>query len=169
MKRDNLILIGMAGAGKSTVGVLLARALGKDFVDVDILIQNGEGERLQDILDTRGGAAFLGIEERYVLGLHPINAVVSTGGSVVHSPKAMAHLKSLGTLILLEAPLETLKARVRNADPRGLVMLGARSFEELYERRKPLYRGYADLTIDCANRSHDGVIAEILSVLDKSP
>lgn len=168
MARDNIILIGMAGVGKSTVGVLLARALRKDFVDTDILIQNGEGGRLQEILDAQGGDAFLDIEQRYVLALRPSNSVVSTGGSVVHSPAAMAHLKSLGMLVLLEAPLETLRARVHNADPRGLVMQGARTFEELYELRRPLYRGYADAVIDCAGRTHDEVVDAILSALRES-
>lgn len=165
---DNIILIGMAGVGKSTIGLLLARALGKDFIDVDIQIQNGEGDRLQEILDTLGGEAFLKVEEKYVLGLRPSNAVVSTGGSVVHSPKAMEHLKSLGTIVLLEAPVDVLKARVHTANPRGLVMMGAPDFETLYAARQPLYRRWADAIVACEGRTHDQVVDGILTAIKQS-
>lgn len=166
--KGNIVLIGMAGVGKSTVGLLLARVLGKDFIDVDIEIQKGEGDRLQEILDAHGGEAFLKIEERYVLGLHPANAVISTGGSVVHSPKAMEHLKSLGTVVLLEAPVETLKARVHTANPRGLVMMGAPDFETLYTMRQPLYRQWADAVVTCERCTHDQVVDAILKALNES-
>lgn len=164
----NVILIGMAGVGKSTIGILLARALGKDFIDVDILIQTGEGARLQEILDTRGGEEFLKIEQRYVLGLHPPNAVISTGGSVVHSPEAMEHLKSLGTIVLLETPLEILKTRVHNVNARGLVMMDAPNFDTLYAIRQPMYRNWADVTVDCSGRSHDGVVDAILEAVNQA-
>lgn len=165
---ENIILIGMAGVGKSTIGLLLARVLGMDFIDVDLEIQKGEGDRLQEILDTHGGEAFLKIEERYVLALHPTNAVISTGGSVVHSPKAMEHLKSLGTVVLLEAPVEILKARVHTANPRGLVMLGAPDFETLYETRKPMYRQWADIAVPCNGLTHDQVVDAVLTALNRT-
>ena len=164
----NVTLIGMAGVGKSTVGVLLARVIGKEFIDVDLEIQKGEGERLQSVLDQHGGEAFLKIEEKYVLGLRPENAVISTGGSVVHSPRAMAHLKSLGSVILLEAPVEVLKARVHTANPRGLVMMGAPDFESLYEMRQPLYRRWADAVVTCEGCTHDQVVDSILKALHET-
>lgn len=164
----NIVLIGMAGVGKSTIGILLARALGKDFVDVDIVIQTGEGGRLQEILDAQGGEGFLRLEEGYVLKLKPQNAVISTGGSVVHSPKAMEHLKSLGTVVLLEAPAAVLKFRVRNADPRGLVMMGEKDFDGLYRLRQPLYRKYADIVVQCDELPHDAVVDAVLKALNES-
>lgn len=162
---NNIILIGMAGVGKSTIGVLLARALRRDFIDVDIRIQQAEGRKLQDIIDSEGGDAFLAVEARHVQTLKADNAVISTGGSVVHSPAAMAHLKSLGTVVLLEAPLDLLQRRVHNADTRGLVMMGAQNFEELYELRKEMYRRYADVTVSCAERSHDEVVDAVLDAI----
>lgn len=168
MGADNIILIGMAGVGKSTIGVLLARALRKDFLDVDLLIQREEGEKLQAIIDREGGEAFLKVEQRHVLSLAPSNAVVSTGGSVVHSPDAMAHLKGLGTVVLLEAPVEVLKTRVHNVDTRGLVMAGAEDFDALYALRKPMYREYAGMIVDCEGCTHDGVVDAILDALHEA-
>lgn len=165
---DNVILIGMAGVGKSTIGILLARALGKDFIDVDILIQNGEGDRLQAILESHGGEGFLKVEERYVRGLHPRNAVISTGGSVVHSTEAMQHLKTLGTVVLIEAPLDVLKTRVHNVDTRGLVMLNAPDFDALYDLRKPMYRQWADEVVQSDGCAHDQVVDRVLNALNQT-
>jgi shikimate kinase len=161
----NLVLIGMAGVGKSTVGVLLAKALSRPFVDTDLIIQAAEGRRLQDILDADGLDAFRRTEERHVLALDVRDAVIATGGSVVYSDAAMAHLKRYGVAIYLQLDPATLEARVRQADPRGLAIAPGQTFQELYRERKPLYERHADITIDCAGLTHDEVVARIVRAL----
>lgn len=159
---DNIILIGMAGAGKSTIGVLLAKALSREFVDIDLAIQRAEGMRLQQIIDAKGLDAFNEIEERHVLELDCSHAVVATGGSVVYSEPAMAHLKSLGILVYLELPLPVLQTRITNLDSRGLVIGKGQTFEELYAERRPLYERYADARVPCENLSHEQVVAAVI-------
>lgn len=161
----NIVLIGMAGAGKSTVGVLLAKALSRQFIDTDLVIQAAEHRRLQDILDAEGLDAFRRIEERHVLGLDARGAVIATGGSVVYSAAAMAHLKRNGTAIYLQLDADTLERRVAGADPRGLAIAPGQSFRDLYAERRPLYEKYADITIDCSNLTHDEVVARIVRAL----
>jgi shikimate kinase len=115
----NLVLIGMPGAGKSTIGVLLAKATARAFLDTDVHIQSREGRRLQEILDTEGRAAFCRIEERRILELHLTQHVIATGGSVVYSAAAMAHLKRNGLIVLLDLPFELLTRRLRDIAARG--------------------------------------------------
>jgi len=165
--RRNIVLIGMAGAGKSTVGVLLAKAMSRSFVDTDLAIQAAEGRRLQDILDTEGIDAFRQIEEKQVLALSVQGAVIATGGSVVYSPRAMAHLKASGALVYLCLPAEALEARVTNLDSRGIVMAPGQTFAEVYNERRPLYECYADLRIDCAGLSHEAVVQRIVAGFDR--
>lgn len=155
----------MAGVGKSTVGVLLAKALSRPFVDTDLVIQAAERRRLQDILDAEGLDAFRRIEERHVLALEARGAVIATGGSVVYSDAAMAHLKREGLAIYLQLDPATLEQRVAHADPRGLAIAPGQSFAELYRERKPLYERHANLTIDCAGLTHDEVVARIVRAL----
>lgn len=161
----NIVLIGMAGVGKSTVGVLLAKALSRTFVDTDLVIQSSEGRRLQDIIDAEGVSAFRGIEERHVLAIDCLNAVIATGGSVVYSDKAMAHLKASGVTIHLDLPMPELSARLTNADFRGLVIAPGQSIEDLYGERGPLYRRHADLTVDCSGLSHEQVLTAVVELL----
>lgn len=158
----NLVLIGMPGVGKSTIGVLLAKAVSRPFIDTDLLIQTAEGARLQDIIDEKGLAAFLDIEERCILGLAWTNAVIATGGSVVYSARAMDHLKRRGVVVYLELPLDELERRVVNMGSRGIVIAPGQTFASLYAERTPLYRCYADLTVPCAGLSHEQVVDAIL-------
>ena len=125
-KKQNLILIGMPGAGKSTIGVLLAKRLGVSFLDTDILMQTGEGCYLQETIADHGLDGFRSIEERYLLSVPPDCGVVATGGSAVYSRKAMAHLRSLGRAVYLQIDLVPLKDRLGNLDERG-VLENARS------------------------------------------
>ena len=134
---ENIILIGMPGSGKSTVGVLLAKALGYDFVDVDLVIQRREGALLQEILDARGVEAFLDAEEQAVLSLDCDRCVIAPGGSAVCRESAARRLKALGTVIYLQVPLEELSSRIQN----------------LSTRRAPLYDKYADLTVYCGGQT----------------
>jgi shikimate kinase len=161
----NIVLIGMAGAGKSTVGVLLAKALYRNFIDTDLTVQSAEGRRLQDIVDDLGNATFRQIEERHVLSISLPGAVIATGGSVVYSERAMAHLAATGTVIYLKLPLATLEAPVQHADSRGLAMESGQTFADLYAERLPLYEKYADVTVECEGLSHDEVVTACLAQL----
>jgi shikimate kinase len=158
---DNIILIGMPGAGKSSIGVLLAKRLGYQFVDTDLLIQGEAHCRLQQIIAHHGLAAFKALEEKVVRGLTLRRSVIATGGSVVYSEKAMRHLQQLGHLVHLDLPLDELQQRVRNMDSRGLVIDPGETFADLYEHRLPEYRRYAGLTIPCAGLSQEEIAAAI--------
>lgn len=153
----------MPGAGKSTVGVLLAKALSRTFVDTDLIVQAAEGRRLQDIIDEDGLDAFRAIEERHVLAIDVDNAVIATGGSVPYSEKAMAHLKANGTVVYLQLPLEEVLRRITNMDSRGIAIAPGQSFEALYAERLPLYERYADITIACNGLTHEQVVSEAIA------
>lgn len=161
----NIILIGPPGVGKSTVGVLLAKALSMPFVDTDIVIQAAEGRRLQDILDSEGVEAFQEIEERYILQLSLGRHVIATGGSVVYSEPAMRHLKKMGTVVFLNLPCESLIERIEDLDSRGVVFPSSQSFEEMYQERLPLYHRYADIIVDCKGMSHQEVVSAIVKAI----
>ncbi len=162
MSRSNIVLIGMPGVGKSTVGVLLAKTASMGFVDTDVVIQTDEGRRLQDIIDTNGLETFREIEERHILQLDCENHVVATGGSVVYSEKSMDHLKASGIVVYLSLSLRELEQRITNLPSRGVVMEPRQPFAALFEQRTPLYLQHADLTIDCAELSHEQVVHETL-------
>jgi shikimate kinase len=161
----NLVLIGMPGAGKSTCGVLLAKAMGRPFIDTDVWIQSLEGCRLQEIIDGRGLAAMRAVEEQRVLELAVRGHVVATGGSVVYSPAAMRHLRAAGEVIFLEVGVALLHERLGDAAERGIVRAPGQSFAELYAERLPLYRRYADHTIACDGLDHEGVVAAVLEAV----
>lgn len=146
---DNVTLIGMPGSGKSTVGVLLAKLLGHQFLDVDLLIQEREGALLQEILDSRGTAAFLDAEEAAVLSLDCRRTVIAPGGSAVCRERAALHLKKLGPVVYLQVSLEELTRRIRNLSTRGIAMEPGQTLADVMAFRDPLYRKYADLIIDC--------------------
>ncbi len=164
MDRDtNIVLIGMPGAGKSTLGVLLAKELSRSFLDTDIYIQAREGIALQSILEEQGVTRFLQIEESHVLSLRLEGHVIATGGSVVHSPKAMAHLKNRGIAVLLELSLPLLVERIQDMHSRGIAMAPGQDLGNLYRERAPLYDRYADIRISCDRKGHEAVLREILS------
>ena len=146
---DNVTLIGMPGSGKSTVGVLLAKLLGYQFLDVDLLIQEREGALLQEILDLRGTAAFLDAEEAAVRSLHCRRTVIAPGGSAVCREGAALHLKGLGPVVYLQVSLEELTRRVQNLSTRGIAMEPGQTLADVMAYRAPLYRKYADLIVDC--------------------
>ena len=163
---ENIILIGMPGVGKSTVGVLLAKATGRNFIDTDVVLQALECRRLQAILDAEGTAAFRRIERAAVLSLDLRGHVVATGGSVVYSDDAMRHLKATGPAVHLELALPLLERRLTDLDVRGVVMEPGQTLAELYDERMGLYRRWADATIDCAGKTHEQIVEEILRALD---
>jgi shikimate kinase len=165
--RPNIVLIGMPGSGKSTVGVLLAKKAFMDFIDTDILIQCAEGKPLQEIVDTQGHMALRRIEEEVLLKLECRNHVVATGGSAVYSEAAMEHLKSGGRVVFLEADLATLQSRVHDYETRGLAKRPDQTLEELFQERSSLYSHYADTTIHCAGLTLEEVCSAILTGLEK--
>ncbi len=163
----NIVLIGMPGAGKSTVGVLLAKALSRDFLDTDVYIQAKQGRTLQEIIDQDGMPAFCRIEERRVLSLKCRTSVIATGGSVVYSPAAMARLQASGIIIHLDLDLAALEKRLTDLSSRGVVMGPGQTLPQLFAEREPLYRKYADLTIDCAGFTHEEIVGMIVRRLNR--
>ncbi len=143
----NIVLIGMPTSGKSTAGVILAKILGLDFVDTDLLLQKRTGKKLKDILSEDGLETFLKTEEEVCRSLAVSDAVVATGGSVVYGAGAMEHLKRIGTVVYLKIDFATLKERLHNARQRGVVLKEGQSIEDLFWERTALYERYADIII----------------------
>ncbi len=162
----NIILIGMPSAGKSTVGVILAKHRGMSFVDTDVLIQSRQGRLLQEILNSEGTDAFLKIEETEIQCLNCSDTVIATGGSVVYSEKAMEHLKKTGIVIYLYVDMETVNKRLKNLKTRGVVLSPGESLEDIYRKRQPLYEKYADIIINCSEASIDSTVEMIHEKLD---
>lgn len=153
----------MPGAGKSTLGIMLAKALAKNFVDTDVEIQLQAGKTLQDIVDTDGYLSLRNIEEQVLLKSCYQNHVIATGGSAVYSDKAMRHLQSFGATVFLDLPLAELQARLTNLATRGLARKPNQSLQELYDERRSLYQHYANITIDCSGKSQDEIVTEIIN------
>ena len=165
----NIVLIGMPGAGKSTMGVILAKTLGRNFIDTDIVAQETSGRLLQEIIDEDGTDVFLKTEETTILSLHGHHAVIATGGSVVFSTKAMQHLKKDGIVIYLEISFEEMVRRLNNITTRGIVLAAGQSLRDMYNERVPLYEKYADITINCSGIDFETCIGNILDELRKFP
>ena len=145
--RDNVILIGMPASGKSTVGVVLAKMLGYDFIDTDLLIQRQEGCTLDETIREKGLDAFLQIENSVCASVEASRTVIATGGSAVYGDGGMRHLKTLGEVVFLEAGLGTIRERLQDLRKRGVVMREGQTLEDLFREREVLYRKYADLTV----------------------
>lgn len=148
---NNICLIGMPGAGKTTVGTLLASRTGKAFVDTDDLIRSTTGCSLQYIVDQDGYRALRKIEQDVITMLDKTDSIISTGGSAVYSASAMSHLAGMATLVYLAVPFEIIEERIRDLDTRGLARRADQSLAELYAERMPLYERYADLRIDASD------------------
>ena len=148
--KNNIVLIGMPGAGKSTLGVVLAKILGYDFLDADLLIQKLEGRTLQRIIELEGTDGFLSVENRVLSNIDCKNTVISTGGSAVYSDEAMRHLAEIGDVVFIKLPHDELEERLGDLDERGVVLKDGigHSVQKLFEERAPLYDRYAEVTVD---------------------
>ena len=162
---QNLVLIGMFGSGKSTIGRLLAQELRYHFVDVDHLIEAKHRKPLQKVLDKLGMRAFMKMEDETLRALRSRHCVISPGGSAVYYPGAMRHLGKLGTRIYLKVPLAELKKRLPDWSNRGVVCRGGSSLSALFRERAPLFRQYADLTVDARGKNAQKITKEILAKL----
>lgn len=147
MIKSNLVFIGMPAVGKSTVGVVVAKRLGKQFVDTDLLIQAQEGKLLREIIAEAGEDGFLQIENQVNRDLNVKNAVISPGGSVVYCEEAMEHYKEIGTVVYLKASYQTIKKRIKSPKKRGVVLKEGQTFRQLYDERVKLFEKYADITV----------------------
>ena len=154
MKKDNIVLIGMPGVGKSTAGVILAKVLGYEFVDADLVIQNEEV----------GTDGFIAVENRVNSSLEVDHSIIATGGSVVYGKEAMEHLKSIGTVVYLQLPFEELNRRLSDIKGRGVVLKDGQTLKDLYEERVPLYEKYADITVNEYGLNVEQTIDKILSL-----
>ena len=148
MEKDNIVLIGMPGVGKSTVGVILAKVLGYQFVDADLVIQEKEGKLLREIIAEEGPDGFIAVENRINSEIEAHHSVIATGGSVVYGKEAMEHFKDIGTVVYLELPPESLEERLGSLKERGVVSNGKTTVEEIYADRVALYKKYADITLN---------------------
>ncbi len=168
MKKSNIVLIGMPGSGKSTVGVILAKLIAKRFLDTDILIQNLTKKSLQEIVDSQGSMALRKIEEQVLLSVRCKNHIIATGGSAAYSHSAMQHLKQEGLSVFLQADLTALKSRIHNYETRGLAKRPEQTFQDLFEEREELYTTYADITVECSKLSQDQVADAIVEEIEKA-
>ncbi len=163
--KSNLVLIGMPGSGKSTIGIILAKRTSHDFIDTDVLIQHVEHRSLQNILDQEGYLRLREIEARVLQEINVENHVISTGGSAVYSAAAMQHLRKNGTCIYLDVSVDTLRKRITDYETRGIAKRPDQSFADLFGERTSLYRQYADITINGNTMTQDQICDAILKQL----
>ena len=158
---NNIILIGMPGAGKSTIGVVLAKKIGSEFIDSDIVIQNRYTKILQELINEYGTDGFEKIENDVNKSLNPQNSVIATGGSAIYGKEAMEHFDSIGTVVYLNLPYEEIEQRLGNLEERGVTIKKGQTLKDLYNERTPLYKKYANLTIDCQGKTIREIVEEI--------
>lgn len=164
-KKNSIVLIGMPGVGKSTIGVILAKELGYRFVDTDLLIQEQEGRLLKDIIREEGVDGFLQIENQINASLEAEHAVIATGGSVVYGAAAMRHLKETGTVVWLQLPYEELEKRLGNLRNRGVVLREGQTLEDIFKERSILYERYADIIVSETGLDLEGTLQRVCKML----
>lgn len=163
--KNNVVLIGMPGVGKSTLGVVLAKELGFEFVDADLLIQKRENRLLKEIIAEDGVDGFLKIENDVNASIETDKTVIATGGSVIYGAEAMAHLKEIGTVVYLKLDYETLDSRLGSLKGRGVVLKDGQTLKSLYEERIPLYEKYADIIVDEQGLNLEETLSSVLDRL----
>ena len=165
--KDNIVLIGMPGVGKSTLGVVLAKELGFEFLDADLLIQKRENKLLKEIIASEGVEGFLRIENDVNASINTSKTVIATGGSVIYGTQAMGHLKEIGTVVYLKLDFETLDSRLGSLRGRGVVLKDGQNLKDLYQERVPLYEKYADVVVDEQGIDLEATLKEVISHLSK--
>lgn len=163
--KDNIVLIGMPGVGKSTVGVILAKVLGYQFVDADLVIQEQEGKLLKEIIEEVGTEGFIEVENRVNASIDAEKTIIATGGSVVYGKEAMEHLSEIGTVVYLSVPFVTLEKRLADIKGRGVVLKEGQDLKALFEERTPLYEKYSDITIDENNLTVEETVEKLVNSL----
>ena len=165
--KDNIVLIGMPGVGKSTVGVILAKMIGYQFTDADLLIQKQEGKLLHEIIAEKGTDGFIEIEERVNASIEASHTIIATGGSVVYGKKAMEHLSRIGTVVYLKVPYDTLEKRLEDIKGRGVVLKEGQTLRTLYDERTPLYEKYAAIEFSEDGLNVEQTVEKLLERLNK--
>lgn len=165
--KENIVLVGMSGCGKSTIGVLLAKALGYQFVDTDLVLQQKAGQLLPDLIDQVGNDIFLKLEEEMLLGLDSKRSIISTGGSVVYSPLGMAALKKHGRILYIHVPFKEIKRRIKSIAARGIVIAPGKTLQDVYNERLPLYEHYADITFQWQGESLEEAVQTVYDQIQK--
>lgn len=165
--KKNIVLIGMPGVGKSTIGVILAKILGYQFVDADLVIQEQYGKLLKEIIAERGVDGFVQVENDVNKSLNPHKAVIATGGSVVYGQEAMEHLRKIATVVYLKLEYPELKKRLGNLKKRGVVLRDGQTLEDIYDERIPLYEKYADIIVDEQNCNIEDTVQKLVEILEE--
>ncbi len=163
---ENIILIGMPAAGKSTIGVLVAKHTLSEFIDADLVIQSKYKSPLADIIEQRGESEFLKIEEAALLSLCPTRAVIATGGSAVYSEAGMEYLHDIGVVVYLKISIDQIVERIGNLTTRGVVLHGAKDLDGIYRERTPLYEKTADITVDCTGKTTAECAREVVEAVE---
>ena len=163
--KTNLVMVGMPAAGKSTIGVLLAKEMSLDFLDVDVYMQGQEGRRLQEIIDNDGIEIFSKMEDAYLQKINVSDTIISTGGSAIYARDGMKSLKRRGVVVFLKINMKTLEERLGDFSSRGVVMREDQTFEDLFIERNKLYAAEADEVIECDGKSQEVLVKEIIERL----
>lgn len=166
-KKNNIVLIGMPASGKSTIGMKLAEALGYDFIDTDVLIQDREKARLEELIEEKGIEGFLDMESEACTSLKVSRTVIATGGSVIYREEAMRHLKGIGTVVYLKLSLEDLRSRLRDMKQRGVVVREGQTLADLYLERTQLYEKHAEITVEESESGPEETVKAVLEAIGK--
>lgn len=169
MNHNNIILIGMPGSGKSTIGVVLAKVLGYQFIDTDLIIQKEEGKLLWQIIEEKGVEEFIRIEDRINSNVHVSKSVIAPGGSAIFGDNAMKHFQEIGTIVYLDVDYPILKRRVGNFERRGVILRHGNSFHDIYTERLPYYHKYAHVKISENNLNISQTVSAIVDALNIIP
>lgn len=164
---DNIILVGMPGCGKSTIGVVLAKVIGYEFTDSDLLIQKQEGKLLREVIAECGEEGFLKIEEGVNAGLQVEHHVIATGGSVIYCERAMKHFQEIGTIVYLKLSYPSICSRLGNIRRRGVVLKDGQTLKDLYDERTPLYEKYADVIVDAEGYDVEELMDQVVQALSE--
>lgn len=165
-QKTNIVLIGMPGVGKSTIGVILAKVLGYSFLDADLLIQEQEGKLLREIIEEKGTDGFIEVENRVNASIRADRAIIATGGSVVYGKEAMEHLKEIGRVVYLKVSYAILEKRLADIKGRGVVLKEGQTLETLFEERSKLYEQYADVEVSEEGLDVEQTVEKLVEALE---